>query len=55
MTDRDNSSKGFLERWSRKKIEGEREASDPSAGAARDGCVGCPMNRVRLSVLRRTL
>jgi len=31
MTDRDNSSKGFLERWSRKKIEGEREASDPSA------------------------
>ena len=33
MTDRDNSSKGFLERWSRKKIEGEREASDPSAEA----------------------
>ena len=31
MTDRDNSPKGFLERWSRKKIEGEREASDPSA------------------------
>jgi hypothetical protein len=31
MTDRDNSPKGFLERWSRKKIDGEREASDPSA------------------------
>ena len=31
MTDRDNSPKGFLERWSRKKIEGEREASDPPA------------------------
>ena len=31
MTDRDNSPKSFLERWSRKKIEGEREASDPPA------------------------
>jgi hypothetical protein len=30
MIDRDNSPKSFLERWSRKKIEGEREAS-PSA------------------------
>ena len=30
MTDRD-SPKSFLERWSRKKIEGEREASDPAA------------------------
>jgi hypothetical protein len=30
MTDRDNSSKGFLERWSRKKIENEQEApSEP--------------------------
>jgi uncharacterized protein DUF3306 len=28
MTDRDDSPKGFLERWSRKKIEGEREADD---------------------------
>jgi uncharacterized protein DUF3306 len=26
MTDRDNSSEGFLDRWSRKKIEAEREA-----------------------------
>jgi hypothetical protein len=26
MTDRDESSKGFLERWSRKKIDAEREA-----------------------------
>src|SRR5476649_1302828 len=26
MTDQDNSPKGFLDRWSRKKIESEREA-----------------------------
>ena len=26
MTDRDDSPDGFLERWSRKKIEAEREA-----------------------------
>src|SRR5215204_2417343 len=31
MADRDNPPKSFLERWSRKKIEGERAASDPSA------------------------
>jgi hypothetical protein len=31
MIDRDKPSKSFLERWSRKKIESEREASDPSA------------------------
>jgi hypothetical protein len=31
MVNRDNSSKGFLERWSRKKIEGEREAPDAPA------------------------
>ena len=31
MTDRDNSSGRFLERWSRKKIEGEREAPDAAA------------------------
>ena len=31
MTDRDNPPKSFLERWSRKKIEGEREASDAPA------------------------
>jgi hypothetical protein len=31
MADRDNSPKSFLERWSRKKIEGEREASDAPA------------------------
>ena len=28
MTDRDDSSGGFLERWSRKKIDAEREAPD---------------------------
>ena len=28
MTDRDDDAKGFLERWSRKKIEGKREATD---------------------------
>jgi hypothetical protein len=32
MTDRDNSSKGFLERWSRKKIEGD--PSDAPAESA---------------------
>ena len=31
MTDRDSSSDGFLERWSRKKIEAEREAPDVPA------------------------
>src|SRR6185369_5387189 len=31
MTDRDNSPKGFLERWSRKKIDSEREASEAPA------------------------
>jgi hypothetical protein len=31
MTDPDNPPKGFLERWSRNKIESEREASDPPA------------------------
>ena len=37
MTDRDNSPKGFLERWSRKKIENEREASEaPAAPRATD-------------------
>jgi hypothetical protein len=34
MTDRDNSSKGFLERWSRKKIDAEREA--PAKADAKD-------------------
>ena len=37
MTDRENPSKGFLERWSRKKIEGEREALDaPAEPGAKD-------------------
>jgi hypothetical protein len=47
MTDRDNSPKGFLERWSRKKIETEREA--PTEPRATDvplpdepGVPGCP-------------
>ena len=31
MTDRDDSPEGFLERWSRKKIEAEREAPDAPA------------------------
>jgi hypothetical protein len=31
MTDRDDSPKGFLERWSRKKIDSEREAPDAPA------------------------
>jgi hypothetical protein len=33
MTDWENAPKGFLERWSRKKIEGEREPADASAEA----------------------
>ena len=45
MTDRDNPPKSFLERWSRKKIEGEREASDPPA-EPRATDVSLPMNRV---------
>ena len=34
MTDRDDSSKGFLERWSRKKIDAERDAPEgpPASG-----------------------
>jgi hypothetical protein len=36
MTDRDESSKGFLERWSRKKIDAEREASAPAKADAKD-------------------
>jgi len=36
MTDRDDSSKGFLERWSRKKIEAEREAPAPAKADAKD-------------------
>lgn len=31
MTERENAPKGFLERWSRKKIEGGRDAADPQA------------------------
>ena len=38
MTDRDDSAKSFLERWSRKKIDGEREAPD-APPSRRDGCV----------------
>ena len=30
MTNRDESSKGFLERWSRKKIDAERETVAPA-------------------------
>jgi Protein of unknown function (DUF3306) len=33
MTDRDESAKGFLERWSRKKIDAEREASAKDASS----------------------
>jgi hypothetical protein len=36
MTDRDESSKGFLERWSRKKIDAEREAPAPAKADAKD-------------------
>jgi hypothetical protein len=39
MTDRDEASKGFLERWSRKKLDAEREvpatAAEPGAKEAR--------------------
>jgi len=35
MTDRDESSKGFLERWSRKKIDAEREAAAPAKADAK--------------------
>ena len=52
MTDRENFPKGFLERWSRKKIEGERETTDARAEPA-GGC-RCPMNRARPSVPRRS-
>jgi len=38
MTDRDDSSEGFLGRWSRKKIEGERDTPDaPADAGASDG------------------
>jgi len=36
MTDRDESSKGFLERWSRKKIDAERETPAPAKADAKD-------------------
>jgi hypothetical protein len=36
MTDRDESSKGFLERWSRKKIDAERETPAPAKADAND-------------------
>src|SRR5215212_2896539 len=36
MTDRDESSKGFLERWSRKKIDAEREAPAPAKADGQD-------------------
>jgi hypothetical protein len=36
MTDRDESSKGFLERWSRKKIDAERDAPAPAKADAKD-------------------
>src|SRR3954466_13939847 len=36
MTDRDESSKGFLERWSRKKVDAEREAPAPAKADAKD-------------------
>src|SRR5258708_462463 len=36
MTDRDEPSKGFLERWSRKKIDAEHEAPAPAKADAKD-------------------
>jgi hypothetical protein len=36
MMDRDNSSKGFLERWSRKKIDAERETPASAKADAKD-------------------
>jgi hypothetical protein len=36
MTDRDESSKGFLERWSRKKIDAERETPAPAKADVKD-------------------
>jgi hypothetical protein len=36
MTDRDESAKGFLERWSRKKIDAERETAAPAKADAKD-------------------
>ena len=36
MTDREESSKGFLERWSRKKIDAERETPAPAKADAKD-------------------
>ena len=36
MTDRDESAKGFLERWSRKKIDAERETPAPAKADAKD-------------------
>jgi hypothetical protein len=39
MTDRDEASKGFLERWSRKKIDAEREVpATPAEPGAKDAC-----------------
>ena len=45
MTDRDDSAKGFLERWSRKKIDAERETSAPAKADATDAS---PAAEVRL-------
>jgi hypothetical protein len=36
MTDRDDSAKGFLERWSRKKIDAERDGTVPAQADAKD-------------------
>ena len=45
MTDRDESSKGFLARWSRKKIDAERDAPAPAEADAKDAS---PAAEVRL-------
>jgi hypothetical protein len=44
MTDRDESSKGFLDRWSRKKIDAERETPAPARTDTEDAL---PVDEVR--------
>lgn len=47
MTDSEKSSEGFLERWSRKKIEAEREA--PEADGSQDATAATPPHDAVLS------
>jgi Protein of unknown function (DUF3306) len=58
MTDRDDSSEGFLGRWSRKKIDAEREAPvapvDPTATAALPQETGLPKRQPDIDIATGT-